>query len=499
MTGVSDLRPGRLARGLWPWSALIVVLTALPARAAAQGVRGWTSTNVQMVGLRPIAMDTLLKSQVTIDASGNATYEGQPVTCTGDSLCVGYRALDRARAVVATQDVSLTAWGLGMQGLSVTTLLRARAHGGTDFVWPRSDNAFDAMLAYAQLVRGPMLIRAGRQEVRSGLGFSAFDGGSVSYSFTRWRTRIQAYGGRSLARGLREPANEALRGLEDFVPDKSVYLLGGTVGARLSTTSVTARYQRETLSDHSGLESERASVAVTSALPGVMVSGSLDYDFAFSRLGKGHLTLSVPLLQGHWLLEATARRYVPYFSLSTIWGYFAPVSYTEVQGRLSWSASPTLSAWATTGWRQYGDAGTAVVLRPLENRGNTASAGLAWQPAERWAVRGSYELQWLPGAFLSSANASVQWKPLERVSVAATGTTFQQIEQYRLGDGRAYGGGLDLSVGVTDRASLTGGMSIIRLESRGGSVNSPWNQTRAWTGLRIAVGSDPGMADGRTR
>ena len=121
MTGVSDLRPGRLARRLWPWSALIVVLTALPARAAAQGVRGWTSTNVQMVGLRPIAMDTLLKSQVTIDAFGKATYEGQPVTCTGDSLCVGYRALDRARAVVATQDVSLTAWGLGMQGLSVTT------------------------------------------------------------------------------------------------------------------------------------------------------------------------------------------------------------------------------------------------------------------------------------------------------------------------------------------------------------------------------------------
>jgi len=455
-----------------------------------------------MVGLRPIAMDTLLKSQVTIDDFGNATYEGQPVTCTSDSLCVGYRALDKSRAVVATQDVSLTAWGLGMQGLSVTTLLRARAHGGSGFTWPRSNDAFDAMLAYAQLVRGPVRVRAGRQEVRSGLGFSAFDGGSVSYDFaplSTVRTQVQAYGGRSLARALREPANKALRGLEDFVPDKSVYLLGGSVGARYSTTSVTARYQREEMSGGAGLESERASVAVSTALPRAMVSGAMDYDFAFSRLGKGHLTLTVPLLQGRWLLEATARRYVPYFSLSTIWGYFQPVAYKEVQARVSWSASPTLSAWATEGWRSYGDAGTAVVLSPLDSHGNTASAGFTWQGLANWTLQGSYELQWLAGGFLSSGDAAVRWRPSERLSVALTGTTFQQIEQYRLGDGRAYGGGFNFDVEVTDRATLTGGASVMRLENRGGSVNSPWNQTRAWSGLRITVGSDPGMAAWRAR
>ncbi len=486
-----------LARISWVAVAMIAATAVLPGSARAQGFRGWSSTNVQSVGLRPITVDTIPSSQVDVDAAGRATYQGQPVTCTSDSLCIGYRALDQAHAVAVTEDVSLTAWGLGMQGLSVTTLLRARAHGGTDFVWPRSDDNFDAMLAYAQLVRGPVRVRAGRQEVRSGLGFSAFDGASASY--TRWRTRAQLYGGRSLARGLREPANVALRGIEDFVPDKSVYLIGGSVGTRLSSTSVTARYQREILSDRSGLESERGSLDLTSALPGLMISGSLDYDFAFSRLGKGHLTLTRPLAQGHWLLEATARRYVPYFSLSTIWGYFEPVSYEELQARVSWSASPRLSAWATGGWRSYGNAGTAVVLSPLEDHGKTASAGLTWQTAASWTVQGSYELQWVPGGFLSSADASVSWRPSERVSLAATGTTFQQIEQYRLGDGRAYGGGFNFDVGVTGRASLTGGVSVMRLENRGGSVNSPWNQTRAWSGLRIAVGSDPGMAAGRAR
>jgi hypothetical protein len=297
-----------------------------------------------------------------------------------------------------------------------------------------------------------------------------------------------------LARALREPANQALQGLEDFVPDKSVYLLGGTVGTRIANTSLTARYQREILSDRSGLESERGAVDVTSALPGMRIDGSLDYDFAFDRVGKGHLTLSWPIAQGRWMLEASARRYVPYFSLSTIWGYFEPVAYEEAEGRLSWSPSRRLGLWATGGWRRYGDAGTAVVLRPLEDQGRWAGAGVSWQTSEKWTLQGDYHLEWGPGGFLSSGDASLQWKPTRRVSLSATGTTFQQIEQYRLGEGRAYGGGLNFDLGVSDRTSFMGGLSVMRLRNQGGAVNSPWNQTRGWSALRIQVGDDPGLA-----
>jgi hypothetical protein len=234
-------------------------------------------------------------------------------------------------------------------------------------------------------------------------------------------------------------------------------------------------------------------------MAGARFTGSADYDFGFGRWGKAHLTVTVPL-DPKWLLEATARRYVPYFSLNTIWGYFDPVAYNEIQGRLSWSPAPSFGAWATAGLRSYGNAGTdVVVVSPLKSKGTRASAGLTWQPTSAWMLEGDYALEYGPGGYLSSGDATIRWKPLERLSVAAMGTTFQEIEQYRLGNGRAYGGGLNFDLGVSDRASLTGGVTMMRLRDRGGSVDSPWNQTRAWSALRIQVGEDPGLSARRPR
>ncbi len=477
--------------------ALTVAAMLAPARAGAQGMRGWATTTFQTVQLRPIAPDTMPESLVSIDAGGNATYQGQPVTCMADSLCVGYRALPVARTVEATEDLSLTAWGLGMQGLSITTMLRARTHDGSAFLWPMSDHPFDAILGYAQLVRGAWRIRAGRQEVRSGLGFSSFDGGDAIYA--RRSFDLEAYGGRSLSQELREPIYQALQGLEDFVPDESVILYGASATARSATTSITARYQRQILVDGAGLDAERGEVALTSFMAGVHLAGSLDYDFGFGHWGKAHLTVSVPLDQGRWLIEATALHYVPYFSLNTIWGYFDPVAYDEGQARVSWSATPGFEVWASGGWRQYGNTETTIVLTPLKSQGTTAGAGFTWQPAAQWTLVGDYKLEDLPGAFLSSGDGSVQWRPSKRFSLSATGTTFQQIEQFRLGDGRAYGGGLDVALGLTSRISLTGGAMVMRLHDQGGSVASPWNQTRAWSALRIGIGSDPGMKDWGSR
>ncbi len=474
----------------------ILLMGSAPEAASAQGVRGWVSSSVQMLEMRPLATDTIPVELTTTDANGNTIYQGNVVQCTLVSACLGYRALDEARTVAVSQDLSLTAWGFGMRGLSFTTLLRTRQRGGSDVLWPRSDDAFDAILAYAQLVRGALQVRLGRQEIRSGLGFPAFDGASVGWS--RNQMHLEAYGGRSLARGLRDPANDALRGLEDFVPDQSVVLLGAAVRARLNVTSVTGRYQREIYWDRSGLESERASVDFATWLPRLRVTGSLDYDFAFERVGKGNLTVSAPFAGSRWLVEATAKRYVPYFSLSTIWGFFEPVSYSEAQLRVAWGPNPRLGTWVSGAWRRYGTTNTAVILRPLENVGKRAGAGLRWQPFAEWAVDGSYHLEWGPGSTLSSGDASVRWTPSERVSVALSALSFQQFEEFRLGEGRAWGGGLSTDLGISQRASLSGGVSILRHDDRGGSVTSPWDQTRAWSSLRILVGDDPGLR-GRSR
>jgi len=477
--------------------ALVMGLLALghallpPSPVSAQGVRGWVGTTAQMVEMRPMGLDTIHRSQVTFDENGRGTVLGQPVDCSLGEICTRYQTLPEVRATVGMLDLSLTAWGLGMQGLSITTLLRARTDLGGDFAWPRANDDFDAMLVYAQLARGPVRVRVGRQEVRSGLGFSAFDGGSLA--LTVRDVRLEGYGGRSMARGLREPANEALRGIEAFLPDQSVYLYGAAARARVNGTSLTGRYHREILADGKGLASERASVDFSTVVPRARINGSLDYDWGFRKIGKGHLTVSFPFSEARWLLEATARRYMPYFDLSTIWGFFEPVAYSELEARLGWSPEGTFAAWLTGGRRQYEDANTTEVVDLLTDDGWRADAGLQWRMHDRWQLEGSYRLEWGPGAFLSSGDLGARYSPSDRLSVTASGMTFQQIAEFRVGEGRAVGGGLSFDLGVTDRARLAGGFSVLRHRNEGEVEESPWNQSRAWAGLRIEVGNDPGL------
>jgi hypothetical protein len=432
-----------------------------PSVAAGQDYRGWTTTSVQVVELRPVSLDSV--------------------------------PLGDERTVAATQDLSLTYWGLGVEGLSVTALARVRVRDGGELRWPRSDREFDAMLAYAQLQRGPLRLRAGRQDVQSGLGLSAFDGVGAAYSLGVARGEI--YGGRSLARGLREPANSALRSLDDFFLDHSVLLVGGSASARALGTLVTARYHREILWDRSSLVSERASLDFSTFVDRVRITGSADYDLSFEHVGKAELTASAPLAEGRWLVELSGRRYVPYFDLSTIWGFFEPVSYSEVVARVGWSPLGTFGLWASGGRRTYGATGATVILQPMRDTGWRADLGAHWAPHSAWTVDGRYELEWGPGGFLSSVDLSGRYRIGEDLGVSLSALSFQQIEEYRLGEGRAFGMGASADYAWGERVSLVGGFSLIRHRDGGNKFTSPWDQGRAWSSLRFDLGGDPGLAD----
>lgn len=484
-------RTGRLVL-----AATLLVSWAFPPDVAGQSYRGWVSSSVHMVELRPIGVDSVARSDVVDTGDGTFTFDGYSVSC-GVAVCSGLLPLPKRRSVLGTQDVGLTYWGLGVQGLSVTALVRLRADLGGDSTWPRYQDEFDAMLGYAQLVRGPVHVRAGRQEVRSGLGFAGFDG--VSGSFDQGRLRVSAYGGRSLARGLREPTNEAVRALNDFFVDKGVYLLGASATGREGPVSFTGRYQREILSDRSGLESERASLDVNATLPYARIRGSIDYDFVFRRAGKGEVTIAAPFGEGAWLVELSGRRYVPYFQLSTIWGFFEPVSYHEALARVGWSGNGAFAVWVAGGLRSYGETDTPIVLSALEDTGWRADARAQWAFASGWSLDGSYQLEWGSGAFLSSGDARLRFQVTDRLGASLSGTTFQQIEEYRLGEGRAFGVGGSVDVLVTDRLDVMGGFSLTRHRDGGTVFTSPWNQSRAWTSLRWAVGEDPGLANRRPR
>jgi hypothetical protein len=478
-------------------AALIAALAVaigfgLADEAAAQFFRGWTSSSVHIVEVRPVGLDSVPRAAVTADGDEGFLFEGYAVTCDAE-VCSGLLPLAEERTFAVTQDAGFTYWGFGVQGLSVTGLVRARTDFGGHHTWPRYDDRFDAMLGYAQLERGSWRVRAGRQEARSGLGFSSFDG--ASGSFDRGRLRVELYGGRSLARGLREPTNEAVRGLQDFFVDRGVYLVGGAATGRGLGVAVTGRYHREILSDRSGLESERASVDFSTTLPYGRVRGSIDYDFAFRRLGKGELTLSAPFDEGTWLVELSGRRYVPYVQLSTIWGFFEPVSYSEARARVGWSGSPSLGVWLAGGTRTYGDTETPIVLRALEDTGWRVDAGARWVPVEGWSLDVRYDLEWGSGAILNGGDATIRYQATDRVGAGLSLVTFQQIEEFRLGEGRAVAVGGSLDVVVTDRLDLFGGFSVTRHRDGGTVFTSPWNQTRAWTSLRWSIGQDPGPAN----
>ncbi len=469
-------------------------LLVVAAEVAGQGVRGWTGTRIHYVDVRPIVIDSIPRDAVTRLPDGSFEFEGRTVYCSGVD-CVRYQPAPREHVVLASVDASVTAWGLGTPGLSVRVHLRGRDRLDGAFAWPRSDDRFDALLGYAELQRDAYRVRVGRQTASGGLGFAGYDGASLVVRPLP-ALRLEAFGGRSLARGLNEPRNEALRGIERLLIDQGARLVGAAVDVEpRDGTTVGLRYQREIWADRSALLTERASLDARSTLPGMVgVDASLDYDFAFGRVGKAHLNARRSFAGGRVWTEATVRRYLPYFELWTIWGYFSPVPYHEAEVRAGWSFMEGSMVWASGGWRQYGEHDAPVIFRPLEDDATRVGLGGSFRLSEVVTLQGAYRLESGPGAYLSNGDASLSWSPMEGVRIGAHGTAFQQIEEFRLGDTSAFGGGLDFDLELRPGLMLAGGASVYRNLFDNRPAEADWTQRRGWISLSAEIGGDPGLA-----
>jgi hypothetical protein len=474
----------------------IVVVAA--GTAEAQALRGSTRTTTRYIELQPIRQDTVSRDRVTERPDGGLEFEGFPVSCLPDDFCVFYRAAPQQSATVLYQDAEFTAWGLGLQGLSATALVRGRARLGGEFAPPRADDAFDAVLAYLELNRESYRVRLGRQRVMSGLGFNGFDGVDVLLQPERWGwLRLQGYTGRSLARGLSEPRQQALRGLDDafFLSPHQAILAGTEVGVDPAPgTSLALRYQFEVWADRCGMLSERASlIGRTMHWRPLTLSGNADYDFAFGRIGKAQLTAQLPVARNRVLLEATARRHVPYFELWTIWGFFSPVGHHEGLLRTTWRASPALSVWGSAGYREYEDTGTDVLFDPLRSEAMRAELGGAWQLPRDLSLNGSYRWEGPVGAFLTSGDATLSWQPTDQLGIALNAVAFEQAEEFRIGSGRVIGGGAAVDYEIRDGMRLSGGLDVYRHNYRNRPSQVDWNQARGWMALQVGFGRDPGI------
>lgn len=478
--------------------ALLLALAAGASPGEAQSYRGWARTTLRYIEVRPLALDSIPRDQVQDLGNGRFEFQGERVQCAGLETCTRYVPRPVDENLLLSQDAAVTFWGLGTPGLSATTMLRGRTRVAGDFVWPRSDDGFEALLAYAQYVRSPFRIRLGRQRTISGLGFAGYDGASVLAGPLEGVT-VEAYGGRSLARGLNEPRNEALRGIEDFVLDQEAWLVGAHVEAEpVPGTALSARYQREIWGDRSGLISERGSLNLhTDLLRPLRVDASADYDFGFGRWGKAHLSLGAPLLDDALMVEARLRRYLPYFELSTVWGFFSPVAYTEGEARVSWRPRPDLGLRILGSYRSYHDTDTDILFEPLEDSGWRLGTGADWRRGP-WRFDGRYTVELGPGAFLSMGDASVRWVSPDGLTVGLRGSAFQQIEEFRIGEGVVVGAGALAGWEIPGGgARLEGGVDMYRHLWENRTVETDWDQMRAWSSIHVTLGRDPGLRGDR--
>jgi hypothetical protein len=473
-------------------------LAILPTVLPAQGFRGTATTTTRYLELRPIVRDTVSRVRVTELPDGTLEFEGRPVTCVTGLPCVFYRPGEVQSATFASQDVGLTAWGFGVTGLSTTILLRARADLAGEFEWPQSDDPFDAVLAFAQYNRGMLRARAGRQQNISGLGFSGYDGLNL-LAEPLANLELEAYAGRSLLRGTVEPRTEALRGVEEFAFDSAageIFLFGGS--ARWEPrggTALAVRYQRELRGWRGAIGAERASFDVsTDAARPLRLEAAVDYDVAFDQVGKAHVRAQLPLLHSRLFLDATARRYQPWFDLFTIWGFFSPVAYHEGELRATWAALPSLRVWGAGAFRRYEESNAPIVLGGVERESARGELGAEWLLGPQFTFDGEYRWESGAGAFLSSGDATLQWSPVARVSLFVNGTAFQQIEEYRLGEGVVLGFGGGADVELLPRTRLLAGANLYRQNFENRTSAADWNQLRAFASLNIGFGEDPGAA-----
>jgi hypothetical protein len=481
--------------GRFTWRGLLVLVMLVPMSLSAQGIRGSLLTTARYIQLQPLDSLGIPRDSVTEVGPGQYTFGGAPAYCITTDTCMQYRAGAVQGATVVTQDLGFTAWGLGMQGLSATVQLRGRANGGA-ITWPQSNNAFDAILAYLELNRSILRLRLGRMRTLSGLGFAGFDGADVRVDPLRM-LHLEAYGGRSLARGLERPVNQALKGVEAFVLDQNAYLVGGALNMQpLAGTALGLRYQREVWADGSGLLSERASADFQTALLNpVRIDAAADYDFAFDRVGKAHVTASVPVPPASLVVKATARHYVPYFGLWTIWGMFSPVAYNEGQVQLRWTPLSTFDAWALFGARKYEDTSIQTALTPLQGEGRRVGGGARIQGPAYITLTGSYDREWGNGAAMSSGDLAAVWRPNDRLAVTLRGSAFQQVQEFRVGQGMVLGLGGGLDIGLTERVALSGGADLYHQTFKDQPGALDWNQLRGWMTFRVGFGEDPGMQE----
>jgi hypothetical protein len=468
----------------------VIGCTCVPQFAHAQGMRGEIRATAGLVEYRGVRRDSL--PEVLVPGSGivRTLPDGTVVTCIPGGNCYWYRGGDVNQAHPLTQDIELVAWP-GARGVSSRLHLRGRY--GSDDLWPRSRQEVAVLGAWVDFERSAFRVRAGRQERRGGLGTEVFDG--AAFLWRHWsRLRFEAFAGRSLVDALLQPRTGFLLHDADILaPNEDSMLWGLTtyfsLGPRFASS---VAYRRNLRFDRAELYTERLAFDAWWRVRRAVIDASADYDLATGDFDEARVRLQGPVGLGVHLAGEVRHR-EPFFELWTIWGAFAPVGFDEAQLESWWEPRRGVRLDAGGAYRDYAETHTGLQAAPIEGDGWRAHAGASWIHVP-WRASAAYRLHSGSGAYRSSVDASANRDLGRRAAVGLFASATQQFAEFRFGDGRTQGGGLDLQFDAMD-VRVRGAVAWYRHEFDGRPGFSDYGQWRASLGVtyRFAAGADADM------
>ena len=473
--------------------ATLGVVFSASFEVLAQDVRVTGSTVVHYVEMRPLVTDSVSASLVTGDGLFSRSPEGYLVRCVGTrTFCRFTRSGSPVHMAPAIQDLTVSVWGVG-RGVRGYARLRGRGvvAGEEDF-WPQSGDPYDLMLAYAEISRGLLRFRGGRQWKVSGLGYYNFDGASALLRRGGWS--LEAYGGWSLARGQNEPrTSESLAAIESFVPESRAVVIGGELAYQHNMgTAVRALYQREIRDDRLGLYSERLGLDGVIRRGRVAVDGEVEVDVALKRLNEARVIATITL-RPELSVGVSARRHRPFFELWTIWGAFDPVGFDEYGGNIRWTIP---GGWSSVlavraGRRGYEDHNASTAFGGVRSTGWYVSASGSTRPAPSWLVQAGYGTDVGLGATRSDVNLHVRHELGDDAHVGVGLQAYQRLYEFRVREGTVVGLGGDAGLRVRPRVRLAGSLTFYRHLHEGADPDLDWSQVRGSLRVDWTVGAEP--------
>ena len=484
-------------RSLHRWRAPVAlagVLALSPVVLEGQGVRVRGITTLRFLELRPFVDDSV---PFNTTQPGAIEYrqlaDGRVVRCVdGDRFCRFKRAGGVANALPVVQDLQVSGWGLG-RGISMHADLRFRgAMGSQPALWPRAQDAFDALTAYVELDRPRYSARVGRQYATTGLGVYNYDGAMLTLRPSRKLT-LEGFGGWSLAQGLNEPLTSSeIAAVDELPPDRNAFVVGAQLRVRPSTrSSVNAMYQRDVRVNRSALYAERIALDGTWRLGNAGLDGSFSQDLSANAVNEARARLSLPTVK-RTTLSVEARRFRPFFELWTIWGAFSPVGFDEGRVQASWrSAAQTWLLDVHGAKRQWQETDAGLDFDPLRADGWRVGGNAMWRVTSAWHTNASYSADVGFGAARSEGDLGVRWER-GRGYLGANVSAFQSIYEFRVGTGRVFGTGIDAGWQLNPDVRIVGDVSLYQQLAKNRAPTTDWTQHRATMRFEWMLGSDPG-------